>query len=115
MTSANGSLSAGGSPYTVCTVASLFSISETTLALSRYFARFKILFVLVVFVLKIKKLVCVVKFVKVTTLPEDFPEAHSTANNLRLEYVVAVEGVVRSRPSEAVNENMKTGFIEVCY
>ncbi|KAL9415375.1 hypothetical protein AB3S75_043629 [Citrus x aurantiifolia] len=51
--------------------------------------------------------------VQVTTLPEDFPEAHSTANNLRLEYVVAVEGVVRSRPSEAVNENMKTGFIEV--
>ncbi|KAH9655460.1 Aspartate--tRNA ligase [Citrus sinensis] len=51
--------------------------------------------------------------VQVTTLPEDFPEAHSTANNLRLEYVVSVEGVVRSRPSEAVNENMKTGFIEV--
>lgn len=51
--------------------------------------------------------------VQVTTLPEEFPEAHSTANNLRLEYVVAVEGVVRSRPIEAVNENMKTGFIEV--
>lgn len=29
--------------------------------------------------------------------------------------MVAVEGVVRSRPSEAVNENMKTGFIEVHY
>lgn len=55
------------------------------------------------------------QFVKVTTLPEDFPEAHSAVNNLRLEYVVAVEGVVRSRPSDAVNENMKTGFIEVYY
>jgi hypothetical protein len=27
--------------------------------------------------------------------------------------VVAVEGIVRSRPSESVNKKMKTGFIEV--
>jgi aspartyl-tRNA synthetase len=27
--------------------------------------------------------------------------------------VVAVEGIVRSRPSESVNRKMKTGFIEV--
>ncbi|KAJ4716090.1 Aspartate--tRNA ligase [Melia azedarach] len=51
--------------------------------------------------------------VQVTTLPDDFPNTHSTVNDLRLEYVIAVEGVVRSRPSEAVNEKMKTGFIEV--
>lgn len=34
-------------------------------------------------------------------------------NKLRLEYVVAVEGFVRSRPNESVNEKMKTGTIEV--
>lgn len=34
-------------------------------------------------------------------------------NKLRLEYVVAVEGLVRSRPSESVNKKMKTGTIEV--
>lgn len=34
-------------------------------------------------------------------------------NKLRLEYVVAVEGLVRSRPSESVNKRMKTGTIEV--
>ncbi|XP_059447995.1 aspartate--tRNA ligase, chloroplastic/mitochondrial [Corylus avellana] len=51
--------------------------------------------------------------VQVTTLPDEFPDAHSTINDLRLEYVVAVEGIVRSRPSESVNKKMKTGFIEV--
>ncbi|XP_075632901.1 aspartate--tRNA ligase, chloroplastic/mitochondrial [Castanea sativa] len=51
--------------------------------------------------------------VQVTTLPDEFPEAHSTINDLRLEYVIAVEGVVRSRPSDSVNKKMKTGFIEV--
>ncbi|KAL7082560.1 hypothetical protein ACP275_14G106700 [Erythranthe tilingii] len=51
--------------------------------------------------------------VQVTTLPDDFPEAHSVVNGLRLEYVVAVEGVVRSRPIESINKKMKTGFVEV--
>lgn len=51
--------------------------------------------------------------VQVTTLPNEFPDAHSIVNDLRLEYVVAVEGVVRPRPSESVNKNMKTGMIEV--
>ena len=35
-------------------------------------------------------------------------------NDLRVEYVIAVDGVVRLRPSEAVNKKMKTGTIEVC-
>ncbi|URE22365.1 GAD domain [Musa troglodytarum] len=39
---------------------------------------------------------------QVTTLPEDYPDAYSIANKLRLEYVVAVEGLVRSRPQESV-------------
>ncbi|URE22357.1 GAD domain [Musa troglodytarum] len=50
--------------------------------------------------------------VQVTTLPEDYPDAYSIANKLRLEYVVAVEGLVRSRPQESVNKKMKTGDIE---
>ncbi|GJU66241.1 aspartate--tRNA ligase, chloroplastic/mitochondrial [Tanacetum coccineum] len=51
--------------------------------------------------------------VQVTTLPNDFPKAHSMVNDLRLEYVVSIEGVVRLRPSDSVNKNMKTGMIEV--
>ncbi|KAK7358264.1 hypothetical protein VNO77_00190 [Canavalia gladiata] len=51
--------------------------------------------------------------VQVTTLPDEFPDAHSAINDLRLEYVVAIEGVVRSRPNESVNKKMKTGLIEV--
>ncbi|RZS27574.1 hypothetical protein BHM03_00061074 [Ensete ventricosum] len=50
--------------------------------------------------------------VQVTTLPEDYPDAYSIANKLRLEYVVAVEGLVRARPQESVNKKMKTGDIE---
>ncbi|TKY60949.1 Aspartate--tRNA ligase [Spatholobus suberectus] len=51
--------------------------------------------------------------VQVTTLPDEFPDAHSAINDLRLEYVVAIDGVVRSRPNESINKKMKTGFIEV--
>ncbi|KAF5940437.1 hypothetical protein HYC85_021604 [Camellia sinensis] len=51
--------------------------------------------------------------VQVTTLPGEFPDAHSIINDLRLEFVITVEGVVRPRPSESVNKKMKTGMIEV--
>ncbi|KAL2537281.1 tRNA synthetase class II family protein [Forsythia ovata] len=51
--------------------------------------------------------------VQITTLPDEFPEAHSVVNDLRLEYVIAVEGLVRQRPSESINKKMKTGRIEV--
>ncbi|XP_073272549.1 aspartate--tRNA ligase, chloroplastic/mitochondrial-like isoform X5 [Primulina huaijiensis] len=51
--------------------------------------------------------------VQVTTLPDEFPEAHSLMNGLRLEYVIAVEGFVRPRPVESINRSMKTGSIEV--
>lgn len=50
---------------------------------------------------------------QITTLPDEFPDAHSIVNDLRLEYVVALEGVVRPRPAESVNKKMKTGLIEV--
>ncbi|CAA0397394.1 unnamed protein product [Arabidopsis thaliana] len=51
--------------------------------------------------------------VQVRTLPDEFPEAHGLINDMRLEYVVLVEGTVRSRPNESVNKKMKTGFVEV--
>ncbi|CAN6688009.1 unnamed protein product [Malus baccata var. baccata] len=51
--------------------------------------------------------------VQVTTLPDTFPDAHSAVNDLRLEYVVAIEGLVRSRPADSINKKMKTGLIEV--
>ncbi|CAI0385671.1 unnamed protein product [Linum tenue] len=51
--------------------------------------------------------------VQVTTRRGDFPDAHSVVNELKVECVVAVEGVIRYRPSESVNTKMKTGLIEV--
>nr|CAB3472158.1 unnamed protein product [Digitaria exilis] len=50
--------------------------------------------------------------VQVTTLPE-CPEVYNIVNKLRVESVVAVEGVVRPRPADAINADMKTGAIEV--
>lgn len=50
---------------------------------------------------------------QITTLPTDHPDAYATANKLRLEYVIAVEGTVRPRPAESQNKKMKTGLIEV--
>ncbi|KAJ6896172.1 hypothetical protein NC651_022406 [Populus alba x Populus x berolinensis] len=49
----------------------------------------------------------------VATSPDEFPDAHSIINDLRVEYVVVVEGVVRSRPVESVNKKLITGSIEV--
>ncbi|KAK8965631.1 hypothetical protein KSP40_PGU015717 [Platanthera guangdongensis] len=51
--------------------------------------------------------------VQVSTLPDEYPEAHSTATKVGREWVVAIEGCVRARPTESVNEKMKTGAIEV--
>ncbi|KAI6701524.1 hypothetical protein NL676_015848 [Syzygium grande] len=51
--------------------------------------------------------------VQVTTLPNEFPEAHAAINQSRLEYVVSVEGIVRCRPAESINRKIKTGMIEV--
>ncbi|KAJ4914231.1 tRNA synthetase class II family protein [Raphanus sativus] len=51
--------------------------------------------------------------VQVRTLPDEFPEAHGLINDMRLEYVVSVEGTVRTRPNESINKKMKTGVLEV--
>ena len=45
--------------------------------------------------------------------PEIEKAAHDTAGDLRNEYVVRVEGVVRQRPEGTVNPKMATGEIEV--
>lgn len=49
----------------------------------------------------------------VATLPDEYPEAHAAANKLGLEWVIAIDGTVRARPNESVNEKMKTGEVEV--
>jgi aspartyl-tRNA synthetase len=41
------------------------------------------------------------------------PEAHAVASEVRSEYVVQVQGVVRMRPDDAVNPDLATGMIEV--
>lgn len=53
-----------------------------------------------------------IPFGQVTTLPE-YTEVYNIVNKLRVESVVAIEGVVRPRPTDAINADMKTGSIEV--
>lgn len=50
---------------------------------------------------------------QIVTDPEKYPNAHQTANEVRHEYVVAITGLVRSRPEGQANPNMDTGEIEV--
>ena len=45
--------------------------------------------------------------------PQHNIEAHSTADELRSEYVIAAKGVVESRPDGMKNERLPTGEIEV--
>ncbi|HSR18112.1 MAG TPA: aspartate--tRNA ligase, partial [Ignavibacteriaceae bacterium] len=40
-------------------------------------------------------------------------EAHNTARDLRNEFVISVEGVVRKRPPETDNPNLATGHVDV--
>ncbi|MDR2160955.1 MAG: aspartate--tRNA ligase [Desulfovibrio sp.] len=50
---------------------------------------------------------------QVVFIPEVSPAAHAAAHILRAEYVLAVEGYVRSRPEGMANPQMPTGEIEV--
>ncbi|MEF3695979.1 aspartate--tRNA ligase [Desulfolutivibrio sp.] len=45
--------------------------------------------------------------------PDDAPAAHDKAHDLRVEYVLAITGLVRARPEGMVNPSMATGEIEV--
>jgi aspartyl-tRNA synthetase len=45
--------------------------------------------------------------------PEFSPESHTRAHALRPEWVVAARGVVRHRPEDSLNPELKTGTIEV--
>ncbi|MBT8490809.1 MAG: aspartate--tRNA ligase, partial [Deltaproteobacteria bacterium] len=45
--------------------------------------------------------------------PEVNPEIHEEAHKIRSEYVLAVRGTVKARPSDMENPSMKTGGVEV--
>ncbi|MGM0641313.1 MAG: aspartate--tRNA ligase [Thermotogota bacterium] len=45
--------------------------------------------------------------------PNENEELYNKALNLGNEYTVAIKGIVRKRPDEAINPNMKTGEIEI--
>ena len=47
--------------------------------------------------------------VQVVFHPEDAPQAHAAAQELRGEWVVRVVGSVRERPDGMVNPNLATG------
>ena len=51
--------------------------------------------------------------VQVVFHPEEAPEAHAAAQDLRAEDVVRVTGAVRERPEGMRNPNLGTGEVEV--
>jgi aspartyl-tRNA synthetase len=51
--------------------------------------------------------------VQVVFSPEETPEAHQTAQQLRSEFVIGVEGQVRLRTEDTVNPDLPTGEVEV--
>ncbi|MCR4335558.1 MAG: aspartate--tRNA ligase [archaeon] len=52
-------------------------------------------------------------FTQVVLNPETSKECHETGKKLRKEFVIRVEGSVRQRPDGTVNEDSKTGSIEI--
>ncbi len=51
--------------------------------------------------------------VQVVANPEVSPQAHSAAADVRAEWVIQVEGIVRPRPEGMKNPNLATGEIEI--
>jgi aspartyl-tRNA synthetase len=51
--------------------------------------------------------------IQVVFNPTENPSAHDIAGRLRLEYVIAVRGVLRLRPPETENPELSTGAVEV--
>ena len=51
--------------------------------------------------------------VQVVFHPDDAPDAHAVAQELRGEWVVRITGVVRDRPAGMANDDLATGAIEV--
>jgi aspartyl-tRNA synthetase len=51
--------------------------------------------------------------IQVVCNPQVNPAAHSAAKDVRLEYVLAVRGIVARRSPETVNPNLPTGEIEI--
>lgn len=45
--------------------------------------------------------------------PNNSPKVHNIAEEIRPEFVIQIEGVVRDRPEGQINQNLKTGAIEV--
>jgi hypothetical protein len=50
--------------------------------------------------------------IQVVTDPNNFPDAHRAIEGLRSEWVVQVNGLVRSRPEGQANPNMPTGAVD---
>jgi aspartyl-tRNA synthetase len=51
--------------------------------------------------------------VQIVFSPEVSKELHESASKLRDEYVLAVKGIVKLRPAESINPNIKTGNVEI--
>lgn len=45
--------------------------------------------------------------------PQNGTQVHAKAHNLRLEFVIGIKGMVRARPEDMINPELKTGKIEV--
>jgi aspartyl-tRNA synthetase len=51
--------------------------------------------------------------VQVVCNPQVSPKAHAAAKDVRLEFVLAVRGILAQRPAETVNSNLPTGEVEI--
>jgi len=51
--------------------------------------------------------------IQVVFSPENNKETHELSSRLRSEYVIAIQGILRERPSESINPNVYNGDIEV--